>query len=852
MTTLPLLKNSTYAKGRKYIVDAEKLNELFKRILDSVGSASFQEIIEATGQVYNPLSSTQLINAITQLILASNYFKDIGSLNNVILSAAQTGYGTPTQYVNKMVVKFRPSFVNTGSTTIAFNGLSSVPLLTDNQQALTAGMLLPTADYSAMYNSEVGAFILSASIEDSGSLALQEIRDLVETAGFTFSQALEYQLTQAIAAYSLQSSYECVSNETNININNYVIKPFNNFQQIAAYTNGMVIRFRPNFNNTLSNPTVQVYGMTRCPLVAADGDTIPVGTISTDFDVVVKYLNGSFYLVSNGVSSLKLQSGPVVKGISNDASLTNATSDSVPTSFAVKSYVDAKINSTKNFVVSSGESDVNGRAAFFKKDGDSVLTILAGSIGQPSYETLVGLSNAVASPNKPDYYDEEEEETYTYGISNCFDGDNDTYYETAAVGSDVAGIKDAEHEGEYITMPNYIGATGLTEFISKFRILGNNSTTQPREVFFQYSGDGGTTWQDVGTEIYEYADASGVIHKKVRRAIYNLEFNAGEFSDIGVQIIPYVDNTDPTFGVFSTYDVRCYAYSYDNQAEGWQVVSYEFCVQSDEISPLVLTYADGSSEVITDKIQVSTSDLEGSSSTIIKTYGGSVEAIGSAYYVESFTAPTPVAGLHWVNLAGGKPTPMVYVEDEDDETIINLEPANYVKLGTVELNSGVITALHPAAFNGGYTDSNIELENPTVVTHNIGSLNNAKMFITCEVAEGGYIPGDTIELLTQAVQVDISTLSVSTTLTGTTLSFAPLNIGGVDYEISHAPNPHTHTAESTMNGNVGSTTYRTVSSGYNSSTLRYNAIVLPNKNTGDLFAINPSRWKLSINCTRSF
>ena len=851
-TDLIILKNSSYAKGRKYIVDAEQLNENFKRILDSAGTASFQEIIEATGQVYNPLLSTQLINAITQLILASNYFKDIGTVNNLVLSAYTTGYGTPTQYIKNMVVKFRPSVVNTGPVTIAFNGLSAVPLLTDTNQELTAGTLIPTADYSAIYDSDAGAFILTASIEDSGSLALQEIRDLIETAGLTFSQALEYQLTQAIAIYSLQSTYNCTSNATNISINNYVLEPFNSFQQIPSYTNGMVIRFRPLFNNTLTNPTVQVSGMTRCPLVAADGDTIPVGTISTDFDVVVKYYNGSFYLVSNGLSSLKLQTGPVVKSISNDASLTNAAPDSLTTEFAVKSYVDAKINSTKNYAVSSGESDANGRAAFFKKTDDSVLTILAGAVGSPSYETLVFLSNAVASPNKPDYYDEEEEETYTYNLSNCFDGDNDTYYETADVGSDVAGIKDAEHEGEYLTMPNYIGATGLTEFISKFRILGRTSTTLPREVFFQYSGDGGTTWQDVGTETYEYADASGVIHKKVKRDIYPVEFNSGEYSNVNVSIIPYVDNTDPDMGVFSTYDVRCYAYSYDNSAEGWQVVSYEFCVESDEINPLVLTYANGSSEVLTDKSQVSTADLTGTDATIIKTYGGAFEVLDEGMYVESFTAPTPVAGLHWVDLSGGQPTPMLYEEDEDDETVINLIQSNYLKVGSVDLTSGVITYLHPAAFNGEYKDSNITLSNPTVIQHNIGSLNNAKTYITCVTAEGGYVPGDTVELVTQAVNVDISTLSVDTNVAGTTITIAPVTVDGTDYSISHSPNPHTHTATSTINGSVGATTYRVISSGYTSATLRYNAIILPNKNTGDFFTINAARWKLSINCTRSF
>ncbi len=407
--SLIILKNSSYAKGRKYIIDAEQLMTNFKILLESSGSVAITDIIESTGQVYNPLDTTQLLDAITQLILAANYFKDIGTMNNVVLDAYTPGYGVPTQYIHNMSVKFRPASANTGDTTISFSGLSGVPILSDTYEQIAPGTLVPSNDYVAVYNENKGAFILTSTIEDSGSLALQEIRLLVESSGIPYSAALAQQLMQAVSLYAVQHSYQCVSNATNINLNNYVLQPYASFSQIPYYTEGMILRFRPTFNNTLTNPTVQVYGMTKCPLVASDGDTLPVGSITTNFDALVRYSNGSFYLVSNGLSSLKLQEGPVITRVSNDASLSKSNASSVPTEFAVKSYVDAKINSTKKYAVSAGKSDNNGRANFFEKTDNSVLTILAGENGKPSYSTLVSLSNAVASPNRDPEEDPEEE-----------------------------------------------------------------------------------------------------------------------------------------------------------------------------------------------------------------------------------------------------------------------------------------------------------------------------------------------------------------------------------------------------------------------------------------------------------
>lgn len=872
--SLIILKNSSYAKGRKYIVDAEQLMTNFKILLESSGSVAITDIIESTGQVYNPLDTTQLLDAITQLILAANYFKDIGTMNNVVLDSYTPGYGVPTQYIHNMSVKFRPASANTGDTTLAFSGLSGVPILSDTYEQIAPGTLVPSNDYVAVYDENRGAFILTSTIEDSGSLALQEIRLLVESSGIPYSAALAQQLMQAVSLYAVQHSYQCVSNATNINLNNYVLQPYASFSQIPYYTEGMVLRFRPTFNNTLTNPTVQVYGMTKCPLVASDGDTLPVGSITTNFDVLVRYSNGSFYLVSNGLSSLKLQEGPVITKVSNDTSLSNSNVSSVPTEFAVKSYVDAKINSTKKYAVASGKSDSNGRANFFEKTDDSVLTILAGENGQPSYSTLVSLSNAVASPNRDPEEDPEEEGEYIYyTLANCFDGNNETFYETKDTGSTVSGIPDPMHEGQYLTWPNFVGATGLEENVQKVRLLGNDSTTLPRSVFFRYSIDGlpvyiddgtGTQilnpnkeWLDVGTETYEEATPDGQIVVKIKRDVYPVEFNSGEFSNINVSITPYIDPVHQELGISYPYDVACYANEYTNTERGWQLVNFEFCKASEEIEPLVLTYANGTTEVVTNKAQLSTSDISGTSATVIKMYGGAFDIIDTANYIESYVEPIPVDNLHWVKLNSGNITTYTYdeVEDEDtQETEILRREEQYVKVGTVDLDgNGNIIGLHPAAFNAEYVESNISLTSPVVINHNIGSLNNAKMYIVCDGADGGYIKGDSIELTTQAISITPDLFSVNTSVGTTDITIDPVNIGGVDYSITYSPNPHSHTATSTVTtSSSASPAYRVVSSGYNVAILRYNNIVLPNKNNGNLFTINPLIWKLNVVCSRSF
>lgn len=854
---LIILKNSSYAKGRKYIIDAEQLNQNFRVMLDSVGTSSIQSVIESTGQIYNPLKSDQLLNAIVQLVLSANYFKDIGTENSVILDSYNVGYGVPTQYVNNMSVRFRPKYQNTSSTRLAFKNMSSIPLLTDTYDELSSGYLLPVLDYTAVYDESKGAFILSSEIHDSGALAIEEIRTLVESSGLKFSQALKQQLEQAVSLYSLQQTYVCVSEGSQIQQNNYVLKPVDNFVQLPKYTNGFCVRFRPTFNNTISNPSVQINGMGKFPLVASNGDTIPEGSITTEYDIVVKYDNDSFYLVSNCYSSLKLQEGPVVTKISNDVSLSNNSGTSLVTEYAVKSYVDSKVNAKKKYAVSSGKEDKNGKAVFFEKTSDTVLTVLAGEIGSKDYESLVTLDNAVASPNKDSSYDPEEEETITFGIDNCFDGNNETYYETEKQGSLVEGIKDPTEDFEYIEEPCYIGATGLTDVINKFRLLGHSSNSTPRSVFFMYSADGGNTWNYVGTETYQKALPDGSIETRLLPTIYDVDYTSGSYANIDVTIKPYIDPLNPDLGIELEYDVRCYAYKFSGQNVGWQVSAYEFSTEAGEgTPPLVLTYDDGSSELVSDKNTLSIDSITSNEAVVLKVKGGSYDIVNSDLYVESYDEPiNKQEGMYWAKISNSGVETYIFSEDEETGDIIKTR-TEFVKVGMITIKDGVIDELHPAIFNGEFKDNNIELNNLVEVDHNIGSSNSARAYIICQNPEGGYSKGDSIELTTQAISLNPSLLELNTSVYEENLEFEDLDIDGNVYSINCTTNPHSHTAHTSASVKEETKhnlfTYRLVVSGYNTLTIRYNEIVLPSKNDGKFFTVTPEKWKLSVICSRSF
>lgn len=371
------LVNSNYTQ--KHIVDADKLMENFQYVLDQIGETPLKNLIIATGQSYNKLDAQQLLIAVIQLILAGQYFTDKSdSANSVILTPSVSSYANPANYVNNMEFLFSPAYTNTGGVTILFDGLDSdaytKPLSDRAGNALVSAAIVAGRTYCAHYDSSRDSFILG-SLRDSTSgsyaeTALDFIDEVVTSLGITFSEVNTTQLAQAIAEYSLLTSYKDVSTSADLNNQIYRIKPYNEEGTSAVtvvepfeYYNGMTVRFNPSFSNNSTTAYIMVDTLSAIPVVKMDGNAISANDIRQGIDVVARYLNGSFYLLSNQLNKLSLNSGSTVDTI--ESALTSSGT-SLPTSLAVKNAiteVENKVSDvSKSFVASKAFCVVSGPA----------------------------------------------------------------------------------------------------------------------------------------------------------------------------------------------------------------------------------------------------------------------------------------------------------------------------------------------------------------------------------------------------------------------------------------------------------------------------------------------------------
>jgi hypothetical protein len=93
-------------------------------------------------------------------------------------------------YADGQYISFKAAANNTGATTIATNGLSAVPLVTNGNAALVGGELLIHGDYMAVYNSSYSAYVLVNSSLDVDITAVQ-------IQNFAFSYAVDTGLANA-------------------------------------------------------------------------------------------------------------------------------------------------------------------------------------------------------------------------------------------------------------------------------------------------------------------------------------------------------------------------------------------------------------------------------------------------------------------------------------------------------------------------------------------------------------------------------------------------------------------------------------------------------------------------------
>ena len=343
MSVPNIFKNSNYTS--KYIVDADKLNENFEYLLNQIGGSPVKNLIISSGQQYSEYDANQIVTAIVQLVLGGQYFVDEGTVNEIVLVPSIPTYSVPAVLVDKMEFLFKPSFANTGATTIGFKGFDSVsgvkPLLDKAGNELTNGVLVANTVYTTYYDASRngGAFILGSLRNSSSSGSTDtsaELEYLVNSLGISFSESVNTQLSQAIAEYSLLGSYLDVSEGSDSTAGVYRIRPYSTSVALPfELYNGLTIRFKPK-NSSGNSIIIDGLTTTSTPILNMDGSALSTNEIVQNIDVVVRFYDNKFYLVSNKQSTLSLASGATVNKI--ETSLTN-NAKAIPTSAATTAAI---------------------------------------------------------------------------------------------------------------------------------------------------------------------------------------------------------------------------------------------------------------------------------------------------------------------------------------------------------------------------------------------------------------------------------------------------------------------------------------------------------------------------------
>ena len=416
--------NSNYTN--KHIVDADKLNENFEYLLNQIGGSPIKNLILSSGQSYNESNVNQIITAIIQYILAGQYFIDESELaNNIILAPSVSSYSVPAVYVDKMEFLFTPAFSNTGAVTMIFKGFdtysSTKPLLSRTGSNLTDNTILAGNTYAVHYDANIvsgGAFVLGSlrSTSASGSSdASTSLEYLLETLNIEYNRDLVTQLAQAVSEYSLLISYNDISTFSDQTSSLYRVKPFpkegSNVVSVEnpfEYYNGMTIRFKPSFSNAQGASLIIDGFSSSVEIRNIDDSVTEAGDICQNVDVVVRYYNGKFYIVSNKQSTLSLTYGVKVNGIEDTLS---SSSNKLPTSNAVttelnliKADVDTLFDKTaisdaKPFSVAKGpESNDNYISYSVSNNTFSMLRNTVVIYANREFETLETNSQVVVDP----------------------------------------------------------------------------------------------------------------------------------------------------------------------------------------------------------------------------------------------------------------------------------------------------------------------------------------------------------------------------------------------------------------------------------------------------------------------
>ena len=400
-TDLIILKNSNPLN--KYPVDADELNHNFRVLALQQGQAAVQQIIESSGQVYTPIIDNQLAIAVAQYVFSCTLMDDKGTGNTYKLYP-RDGFSAPYRYTYGMEVSFIPSRTNTGPMTLQIENLAAYPVLSSGNP-VPAGFLslnaITTFRFYGTYWQQVtyGGGGSSSSgtggseSDTSTSTLYNQIREVVVSAGMGFDQTDTTLLSKAIAQYVARSVFSAVYEDAT-----YKLTPFGDQYAPEAYTDGMLVAFTAPETNQYANPNITIGSLMPIELRDYNSASLEENAISAGEFVLCQYVASDsapyFIMLSQHKEALSLANGYKVSSISNDGALTEASQTALPTEYAVKTYIDNKVQATKENLIISGYGSENTAATASVVFSGNPANNSTLTVGTTTYKFVSALADA--------------------------------------------------------------------------------------------------------------------------------------------------------------------------------------------------------------------------------------------------------------------------------------------------------------------------------------------------------------------------------------------------------------------------------------------------------------------------
>lgn len=149
-----------------------------------------QNFVKSSQQTLTGADLFQTAKAVADYAAAGDYYTDLGSANNYVLSVVGVDKQSPHQYIDGMRVRFKASNSNTGASTVNINGLGDININDENNIPLNKGAIVQGNEYTLIYNSGLSLFNLKSALSRSNVISFETIDDLKN--GISLNESVDF------------------------------------------------------------------------------------------------------------------------------------------------------------------------------------------------------------------------------------------------------------------------------------------------------------------------------------------------------------------------------------------------------------------------------------------------------------------------------------------------------------------------------------------------------------------------------------------------------------------------------------------------------------------------------------